>query len=608
MGLEALVRARLRAALLELSEAGKLERTLVDASFNVEPPPRGGAGHVATNAALVLAKRAGLAPRGLAESLAESLRRESWIAAVDVAGPGFVNVTCAPAAFHETLREVARAQRAYGRRPAASRARVNVEFVSANPTGPLLISHGRGAVVGDAIARLLEVTGHRVTREYYVNDFGNQVHLLGLSVVAAHRGEPPPEGGYGGFYVAELASWLGRERSALLAEASAPAASRDATRRLASECVALMLEGIPGSDLKGIRPVLRELGVEFDVWTSEEGLHRTGRVARALDVLRAQGRLEERDGAVMFVSGDSDDKDRVVQKSDGEFTYFASDIAYHEDKFARGFERLVDVWGADHHGYIARVRNGVAALGRDGERFEVVLFQLVRLLRDGKPYKMGKRLGNLITIQEVVEEIDQAVGNPHAGRDALRFFYLARRFDTPIDLDVELAKQQRDANPVFYVQYGHARLCSVLRRAEERFGLGVPAYSESLAARIVHPMELELLAQLGRYPEVVLGAAEEREPHRLIGFLQELARAFQSYYTQQKLARDTVLPLPSHTEVAGWESAWDWELTRARLLWVDALRAVYRSGLELLGMDAHERMDRPVADAADEAGSGEQAD
>ena len=494
MGLEQLLRSQLSDALSELGREGQLDAArLSDVRFSAEPPRRGGSGDLATNVALALAKSQGKNPRELAELIAARLRRAEGVRSVEVAGPGFINVGFEPSAFHSVLEEVLREGKAYGRARAATRERVNVEFVSANPTGPLLISHGRGAVVGDAIARLLEVTGHRVTREYYINDFGNQVRLLADSVLAAADGSEPPEGGYGGDYVKELANWFAAHHPELLE----PNATEDRKRR----CIMLMLEGVPGSDLLGIRQVLDKLGVEFDVWSSEEALHLWAKVERSLATLTAKGRLvTQDDGAVMFVTGDEDDKDRVVRKRDGSYTYFASDIAYHDDKIARRFERQIDVWGADHHGYVARLKSALEALGHASDQFEVLLFQLVSLLRDGKPYRMGKRLGNLITLQEVMQEIDEAVGNPAAGRDAVRFFFLSRRVDTPITMDVELAKKQQAENPVFYVQYGHARLSSLQRRAKERYGLDVPRFSPELARRVTHPLELELLALLGRYP------------------------------------------------------------------------------------------------------------
>lgn len=596
MGLEELLRVSLATVLEELGAEGWLPAAAVsDERVSVEAPRKGGAGDLATNAALVLAKIAGKPPRELGTELAARLARDPLVRATEVAGPGFVNVHLEPAAFHRILAEILAAGRGYGRAPAASKPRVNVEFVSANPTGPLLVSHGRGAILGDVVARLLEVTGHRVTREYYVNDFGNQVRLLADSVLAAATGVEPPEGGYGGAYVEQLAAWFAEHRPELLAP------DRDEERR--RQCVLLMLEGIDGAELLGIRPMLRAMGIEFDVWTSEEGLHRWGRVQRSLRGLEARQRLRvAEDGAVYFVTGDEDDKDRVVRKSNGDYTYFASDIAYHEDKLGRGFSRLINLWGADHHGYVARLRSAIEATGGDPAAFEVVLFQLVKLVREGREVRMGKRLGNLITLQEVVEEIDEAVGNPHAGRDALRVFYLSRRADTSIVLDLDLAKKQEAENPVFYIQYGHARLASIQRRAEERFGLRTPRYQDALAAQLTHPLELSILAELGRFPALLEEAAEGRDPHKLVFYLNGLAQSFQSYYSQTKKERDTVLPGESDL-VPGRAEQWDWDRTRGRLLWIDAIRTVYASGLEILGLDAPERMERSPGEEDDvEAG------
>ena len=586
MGLEERLRARLGVALDELVTEGRLDRDAVRAArINVEPPRKGGSGDLATNAAMVLAKAARQNPRQLAERLRECLLRVGAddVSEVEVAGPGFLNIKLTPSAFAAVLQQVLAAGADYGRAPSGSRQRVNLEFVSANPTGPLLISHGRGAVIGDAVARLLEATGHRVTREYYINDFGNQVRLLGESVRRVAAGEEPPEGGYGGFYVTLLAEWIRDQHPELL--------DADAAEELKRQCILLMLEGIPGADLQGIRPALAALGVEFDVWASEESLHRWGRVRRTLEELRRRERLSTgEDGALFFVTGDEDDKDRVVTKSDGSTTYFASDIAYHDEKFGRGFEGLINVWGADHHGYVPRLRSAIEALGHPADRFEVLLYQLVSLVRDGKEVRMGKRLGNLITLQEVMEEIDAAVRNPHAGRDALRFFYLSRRVDTPIVLDVELAKKQRQDNPVYYIQYGHARLCSILRKARDKFGWEVPSYSVRLAAGLQHPLELDLVAQLGRFPAVVDEAGLSREPQKLVAFLQFIATSFQSYYTQLGCS-DPILPRDSDL-TDGWQERWNLDCTLARLLWVEAIRTVYAGGLKLLGIDAPERMRR----------------
>lgn len=583
MGLEQQLNALLLGALDELVRTDQLPQDQIHPErYPCRPPGRGGSGDLASNAALVLGKAVNKNPRVLGESIAALLRRSADISHVDVAGPGFVNVSFAPTAFHRILSEILAEGPQYGRGRAASGQRVLVEFVSANPTGPLLISHGRGAVLGDVVARLLEVTGCRVTREYYINDFGNQVRLLADSVKARASGKDTPEGGYGGGYVTDLAAAIQARHPELLVDGKEAELSR--------HCTMLMLEGSPNAETLGIRETLRLLGIEFDVWTSEEGLHRWGRVTRTLDWLAERGRIaEQADGSVVFVTGEDDDKDRVVRKRDGNTTYFASDIAYHHDKISRGFDHLIDVWGADHHGYVARVQTAIAALGHQAGILEVILFQLVSLVRDGKPYRMGKRLGNLITIQEVLEEIDEAVGNPHAGRDAVRFFYLSRKQDTPITLDIELAKRQKSENPVFYVQYGYARLCSILRRASERYGWAVPRPNPELIARIVHPMELSIVAQLGRYGEVLREAAESRDPHRLVDFVTDLAQRFQSYYTQLRNEGDSILPRERDC-VAGWEATWDKEKTLARLLWVEAIRLVYGSALGVLGLEAPERM------------------
>jgi len=347
--------------------------------------------------------------------------------------------------------------------------------VSANPTGPLLVSHGRGAISGDAVARVLEASGHRVTREYYVNDFGNQVRLLAASIRAAARGEPPPEG------ATEARTFTSSPRGPATTRPSSSSRPGKGTTRSLRAAVTRMLDGVPGSkELPGIKQTLRDLGVEFDAWYSEESLHRWGRVAAALDKLERTGWLSEKDGALFFKSSDiEDDKDRVVRKSDGKYTYFASDIAYHEDKIARGFDRLINVLGADHHGYVARVRNAIEALGLPKERFEVLLFQLVSLLRDGKPYKMGKRLGNLVTIEEVVEEIDAAAGRKGAGADALRYFYLVRRSESPIELDIEIAKKRSLDNPV--------SICSTATRGSCR-SYGARRTCSASTCRAFHPL------------------------------------------------------------------------------------------------------------------------
>lgn len=587
MGIEESVRGILGSALTDLVSEGTLPPEVTGASYAVDRPRQAAHGDLATNVALVIQKLAKKPPREVAALIKARLEAAPEIAAVEIAGPGFLNLKLHPAPFHAVLAEVVTAGAGYGRAPAATGERVLVEFVSANPTGPLLISHARGAILGDAVASLLEAAGHRVVREYYVNDFGNQVRLLGDSVRAAAEGREPPEGGYGADYVKELAAWVKDHAGEALSDPDPWVLARVAVTR--------MLDGVPGSKvLPGIKRTLAEIGVHHDVWTSEESLHRWGRVSAALDTLAAKGALEERDGALFFKSeSEGDDKDRVVKKRDGAFTYFASDIAYHADKIARGFDRLIDVWGADHHGYVSRVRGALTALGLPSERFEVLLCQLVFLLRNGEPVKMGKRLGNIITIEEILEEIDEAAGRRGAGADALRYYYLARRSETTVELDIEIAKKESLDNPVFYLQMGFARASSILRRAREVFEVG-PARPDALA-KLTHPDELTILAHLGRYPAVVHEAALLREPHRVVFYLQELSQQFQSYFT--RLKDDPVLPQKQHTAEPGWKERWDWEKTRARLAWVEAIRTTYGAGLRLCGITALDRMERAAKEA-----------
>ncbi|HEY2514827.1 MAG TPA: arginine--tRNA ligase [Polyangiaceae bacterium] len=561
--------------------------------WTVERPKRAEHGDLATNVALVLTKRVGKPPRVIAELLVQALANDDVVVGAEIAGPGFVNLRLHPRVFHGELRAILAAGSGYGRVASATRERINLEFVSANPTGPLLVSHGRGAIFGDAVARLLEATGNRVTREYYVNDFGNQVRLFAASVKALAEGNAVPEEGYKGAYVATLATHL---------KTVDPAALQADEGTLARTCVTWMLRGIPGShDLPGIKTTLRRLGVEFDVWFSEESLHRWGNVAVALRQLDAGGHLVRKDGALFFQAKDAgtDDKDRVVQKSDGAYTYFASDIAYFADKIARGYDRLMITLGADHHGYVARVRNSLAALGLAADRFDALLYQLVFLYRGGELVKMGKRAGNIITIEEVAEEIDEAAGFEGAGRDALRYFFLSRSANSNVEFDIDLAKKKSDDNPVFYVQYGYARLSSILKKAGE-LGLHVPtSLTDAQWAPLALPDELALAHRVSDFEGVLAEAAAAREPHKIVFYVNELANSFQSYFTRRKT--DPILPQDAVRAVPGWEAKWDFEKTAARLAWVAAIRTVYAAALGLLGVSAPERMDRPEgADAETE--------
>jgi arginyl-tRNA synthetase len=568
-----------------------------DATFTVERPKRPEHGDLATNAPMVLTKKLGRPPRAIAEALVKALDGSPVVRTAEIAGPGFVNLRLHPRAFHVELEAILRAGPSYGRAPSATRERIDLEFVSANPTGPVTVASGRNAIYGDSIARLLEATGHRVTREYYINDRGNQVRLFAESVRAAAAGKEPPENGYKGAYVAELARWLERVEPELLA------GDAEALGRV---CVTWMLRGIPGSrTLPGIRPSLADLGVVFDVWFSEESLHRWGAVSAVIRQLDAAGYLERKDGALFFrpkeaAEGDPtlhEDKDRVVRKSDGSWAYFASDIAYLADKIGRGYDRLIYVLGADHHGTLPRLKNAMLALGLPLERFEALLYQLVFITHGGEAVKSSKREGKFVTVDEVMREIDEAAGRRGAGSDALRFFFLSRSANSNVDFDLELAKKASLDNPVFYVQYGHARLSSILRKAAE---IGIPAPSHLAApawAPLVHADELAIAALLSEFPSVVETAAGERAPHRVVFYVQLLAQSFQSYFT--RLKDDPILPRASERAKPGWEKSWDHEKTAARLAWVEAIRIVYAAALGLLGVSAPERMDKPK-DASDE--------
>jgi arginyl-tRNA synthetase len=604
MGIEEDFRSVVERALSALVASGELPASVTGAPFSVERPKRADHGDLATNAAMTLQKLTGKPPRELAALLKARLEADPVVASAEIAGPGFLNVRLVPSAFHSVLAEAGE--------------RILLEFVSANPTGPLLISHARGALLGDAVGRILEAAGNHVSREYYVNDFGNQVKLLAASVAAAAYGEPTPEDGYPGDYVVALAGYIKQHYPQLLEAYRADPGSDQALADLSRQCVSRMLDGVPGSpELPGIRATLKTLRVSFDSWYSEESLHRWGRVQAAIDRLRASGHVQQLEGgALVFKMPEGEgEKDaeydgggekkksaeggRVVRKEDGKtFTYFASDIAYHAEKVDRGYTRIIDVLGADHHGYTPRIRNVMEALGLPKERFECILFQLVSLLKDGKPYKMGKRLGNLITCDEVVEEIDEALG-PGAGTDALRYFYLSRRTENPVELDIDIAKKATIDNPAIYLQYGHARFCSVLKKAHDALGMSVPAFDPALAARLTHPLELSSLQRLGSFPRVVQQAAKDLSPTVIIQFLKEMAEDFNAYWTQTYQAKDFILPPDRmRREQEGWEKTWDFDKTRARLLWVNEMRKVYATGLSLVGIRAPERLER-VAQSAE---------
>jgi arginyl-tRNA synthetase len=530
----------------------------------VDVPRNPDHGDWASNAALTYAKAVKRNPVEVAKALLECLADEQGaLAGVAIAGPGFLNFRIAPDVWLRGLETVEVMGARFGASRIGYEQKVNVEFVSVNPTGPMHVGHGRGAVTGDAIAALLAISGHEVTREYYINDAGNQIRTLGRSVHLRYRelfGETVemPEDSYPGDYVKEIAAELkarhGREFLAAPEERWLVLFSNLAVERV----------------LAMIRADLKTLRIQFDVWFSEkEQLHETGKLAAALESFRARDLLYEKEGATFYRSTrHGDDKDRAVRKSSGDLTYLAADIAYHENKFHRGFDWCLNVWGADHHGNIPRVRAAVLDLGQEADRLRFVLVQMVNLLRDGQPFKMSKRAGTVISLSEILEEV---------GPDATRFFFLMRRSDAQLDFDVGLARAQSNDNPVFYVQYGHARLCSILARAREH-GIPPPHYDLEVLRSLTLPEEIDLCKRIVALPDLLAGAALSFEPHRVVFYLQELVGAFHGYYTRYKTTEKVIGPDPKKTA--------------ARLFLCNCLRQAMANALAVIGVSAPERMDR----------------
>lgn len=496
--------SRLRADVLAASEAVAGGDGAPRTPPTLERPKKSGFGDYATNAAMLLAPLAGAPPRDVAARLAEDLgtRLGPALDHVDVAGPGFLNLFMSDAWCVQVLAHVLAAGDGYGGGRADPAQRIDVEFVSANPTGPMTAAGARHAAYGDALARLLEFSGHDVTREYYINDFGSQIRRLGASIQARARRADVPEGGYEGEYVIALAGRI-------------PGAATDDVDVVAARGVELLLEGIRAS--------MRAMRVEFDVWFSESSLHAgdPSPVAHAFDELDAHGQSYHHEDALWLrTSEHGDDKDRVLERSTGEHTYFASDIAYHLDKVERGFDRLIDVWGADHHGYTGRMHAAFAALGRPADALELVIMQFVNLVERGESTAMSKRRGDFVTLDELIELI---------GVDATRFFMLQRSHDTTVDLDLDLARSQSSDNPVYYVQYAHARIASILARVGgERVALALreaPSFGGPL-----DPSERALIKKLLVFGEVVQEAAARRAPHRIAAYALELAQSFTAFY------------------------------------------------------------------------------
>ena len=579
------VLSTLREVLEDARAAGDLKLTTLPALV-LDVPKKNTWGDLATTVAMNLSASEHRAPREIAEIIAGRLRAHSDVLErIDVAPPGYINLTIRRDLWFRVLAEIEAQGEHYGRSTLGLGKRILLEFVSANPTGPLHMGHGRGAALGGALANLLQATGYEVTTEYYINDAGRQMKLLAESVEACCRKllqQPDvgfPEDGYRGAYVEELARKLIAKAEAEKLEPLLPHLERLCTE----EAYRLLLDEIK-SDLQGF-------GLRFDAWFSERGLFETGAVDRTLEVLKAKGHLFEQDGALWFRStAFGDDKDRVVRKQDGEFTYLASDIAYHQDKLGRGYDLLINIWGADHHGYIPRMQAAVEAFGYPKDRLKVVLVQIVNLLRGGQRVTMSKRAGEMVTLREVVEEV---------GADAAKFIFLTRRADSQLDFDLELAKQQSAENPVYYVQYAHARVASLFRVAAER-EIAVPATGSVDWSVLNSPDDLELIKPLAEYPALLEASAQALEPHRLTYYLQDLAARLHAYYYKHRIlppmlereldSQDHLKPVALEAEQGRKVETLTPALTAARLCLFRSVQTVIRNGLGILGVTAPERM------------------
>jgi len=523
----------------------------------LEPPRQKEFGDLSTNVALLWAKREKKSPRAIAEAILKNLEdTEGILARAEIAGPGFLNFSFSPFFCYQRLKEMDSGRE--GRLNLGQGTRVQVEFASANPTGPLHVGHGRVAVIGDVLARLLAEVGFDVEREYYVNDTGGQIEKLGLSLYLRYRelyGEAIefPADGYPGEYVREIAQEVKKQWG----------------EKFLSEDKEKAVEFLSGygaeTILAGIRADLNEFGISFDSYMSEKEMRSRGEVEETIELLRARSLIYSEGGAQWFkATAYGDDKDRPVAKSNGDFTYFASDIAYHRNKLNRGFEKLINVWGADHHGYVLRLKAALQALGHDPEKLRVVLVQMVQLTRGGEPVRMGKRSGEFVSLREVLEEV---------GRDAARFFFLMRGADSHLDFDLELAKKESSENPVFYVQYAHARIANIFEQARQRgvsVDIGDPRGVE--VERLSLAEEVALIKQAAQWPDIIEESARELEPHRIVFYLLGLAGEFHRYYNRFRVISD------------------DPALTRARFVLIRQVQRVIREGLHLLGIEAPLRM------------------
>ena len=523
----------------------------------LESPREKDHGDYATNIAMVMTAREGKPSQEVARIILSQFEDEGGvIEKAEIAGPGFINFYLKDKVWYSVLKEIGRKRKNFGRGKIGEGRRVQIEFISANPTGPLHVGHGRGAAIGDVLANIFEACNYRVFKEYYINDVGSQMNILGQSVFlrylhALGKEVEFPDYCYQGEYIAEIAKKAIRERG------------DEYLRYPQEESIRSLVSFASNDILRGIQGDLDQFGVHFDGWFSEKELYREEKVPRTIEDLREKGLVYEKDGALWLKTSQyGDEKDRVLVKASGETTYFASDIAYHKDKLDRGFEVLINIWGADHHGYVPRMKASLMAMGKDEAVLKIVLVQLVSLMRDGKPVAMSTRAGDFTTLRDVVEEV---------GRDAARFFFLMRRPDSQLDFDLELAKRRSAENPVYYVQYAHARICSIISEALNK-GISLPKFGDIDLHLLNLPEELDLLKHLSAYPEVVEASALSLEPHRIPFYLMELSSLFHSYYNKYRVISSEV------------------ELTKTRLLLVDSIKGVIKSALNILGVLAPEKM------------------
>jgi len=554
------IRAVLKNAIEECFEEKVLSKTGLP-DYVIEVPNNPGHGHFATNLPLILASAQKRPPMEIAGDIVAHIKdSEGLLESVEVAPPGFINFRISLREWHGLLARIVNRKSGYGRSNEVNNQKVLVEFVSANPTGPLHLGHGRGAALGDTLSRILSFSGYDVVREFYINDAGLQIKLLGESIFARFKqmespGFPFPENGYHGDYIIELAEAISRENNL----DNMP--EEEAVELCSQKGKEIMLESIK-NNLAGFR-------VHFDVWSKESDLLESGLLRKTLDMLGEKGSLYDKDGALWIkTSRFGDDKDRVIRKQDGQFTYFASDIAYHLEKERRGFEKAINIWGADHHGYVPRVKAALSAHGFSQNWLSVMLIQLVKLWRGSEEIKMSKRAGEFVTLQELVDEV---------GVDAVRFVFLTKNHDSTLDFDIDLVKKQDSDNPVYYVQYAHARICSIFRKASSE-GINLPDRPDGFLKHLLLDEEIALIRLMAEFPPLLADISRTLEPHRLTYYLTDLAASFHRYF-------NLGTKMPQHRIVSSDET-----MSRARLFLADAVKIVIANGLQLLGINAPEKM------------------